>query len=212
MRSRNTTTISGLKNNVYESSAQTLDVSYDLKGHTYNVSLNEFGIDLCFKELKNIRNASEKNVTSLSSYHRYFSIEQTNKISKKLKIQNFTPLDEPTSERDFEDIATSVEKVHNFISYVDSDSLIQEIIGDKLYQELKGLIQKILDKLKSESEKRIIDLRSISLFNQIINVFVEEIAKKTGQPKKPITTGFSEYCSNRIKNRKRLKKSLTKHF
>lgn len=198
----------GFKNKVYKSSEQDLDVSYDLKGHTFDAGLNDFGIDECFQELKNIRNSSEKNVTSLSSYHRYFSIEQTNKISKKLKIQDFTPLDEPTSTRDFEEIANSLENVREFIEYIDSDDLLKEIIGDELYLELQNVIQKILVKLKVESEKRIIDLRSISLFNQIINVFVEEIAKKTGRPQKPINTGFIKYANNRIKIEKDLKKIL----
>jgi predicted ATPase len=198
----------GFKNKVYESSAKTLDVSYDLKGHTFDKNVFEFDIEECTQELKDIRNSSEKNITSLSSYLRYFSIDQTNKISKKLKVQDFMTLDEPTSARDFKEIAKSLEQVQNFFDYVDSDELIQEIIGSELYLELKSVIEKILIKLKVESEKRIIDLRTISLFNQIINVFVEEIAKKTGQPQKPISTGFSRYASNRIKIEKDLKKVL----
>lgn len=198
----------GIKTKVYQSTAQTLEVSYDLKGSTFDTNLSEFGIDDCYQELKNIRNSSEKNVTSLSSYRRYFSIEQTNKISKKLKIQNFTPLDEPTSTRDFKEISQSLKYVKEFIDNVNSDDLILDIIGDELFTELKKIIQKILTKLRAESEKRIIDLRSITLFNQIINVFVEEIAKKTGQPQKPVSTGFSQYASNRIKIEKDLKKIL----
>ncbi|MFT6127954.1 MAG: putative ATPase [Flavobacteriaceae bacterium] len=198
----------GIKNKVYQSSAQTLENSYDLRGNSFDINLSEFGLEDCFQEIKDIRNSSEENVTSLSSYSRYFSIEQTNKIANKLKIQNFTPLDEPTSERDFENISSSLEYVSEFIDEIKSDNLILEIIGDELYQELNKVIQKILLKLKTESEKRILDLRSISLFNQIINVFVEEIAKKTGLPQKPISTGFSLYASNRIRLEKDLKKVL----
>ncbi len=196
----------GIKNKVYQSSAQTLEVSYDLKGNLFDANLSEFGIDDCFQEIKNIRNSSEKNVTSLSSYYRYFAIEQTNKVAKKLKIQDFTPLDEPSSIRDFKDISSSLEYFNKFIDNIDSDDLILGIIGDGLYKELKEVIKKILIKLKTESEKRILDLRSITLFNQIINVFVEEIAKKTGLPQKPVSTGFSQYASNRIRIEKDLKK------
>ncbi len=202
----------GIKTKVYQSTAQTLEASYDLKGSLFDANLSEFGIDDCYQELKNIRNSTEKNVTSLSSYRRYFSIEQTNKISKKLKIQNFTPLDEPTSARDFKEISLILKYVKEFIENVNSDDLILDIIGDELYEELKEVIQKILTKLKTESEKRIINLRSITLFNQIINVFVEEIAKKTGQPQKPVSTGFSQYASNRIKIEKDLKKILKNLF
>jgi len=108
----------GFKNKVYESSAKTLEVTYDLKGHTFDKNVLEFDIAECTQELKDIRNSSEKNITSLSSYLRYFSIDQTNKISKKLKVQDFTPLDEPTSARDFNEIATSLEQVQNFIKYI----------------------------------------------------------------------------------------------
>lgn len=199
----------GFKNKVYESSTKTLEETYDLKGHSYDTSVDKIGIDECTEELKAIRDSSEKNITSLSSYLRYFSTEETNKISKNLKIKNYTQLDESSSERDFEEIISSLENIQNYIDYIDSDSLLQEIIGSKLSLELKSIIEKILTKLKSEFEKRILDLRSISLFNQIIQVFVEEIAKKTGQPKKPITTGFSEYASNRIKIEKDLTKILS---
>lgn len=198
----------GIKNKVYQSSAQTLEVSYDLKGNLFDANLSEFGIDDCFQEINNIRNSSEKNVTSLSSYYRYFAIEQTNKVARKLKIQDFTPLDEPSSIRDFKDISSSLEYFNKFIYNIDSDDLILGIIGDGLYKELKEVIQKILIKLKTESEKRIFDLHSITLFNQIINVFVEEIAKKTGLPQKPVSTGFSQYASNRIRIEKDLKKVL----
>ena len=199
----------GFKNKVYESSTKTLEETYDLKGHSYDTSVDKIGIDECTEELKAIRDSSEKNITSLSSYLRYFSTEETNKISKNLKIKNYTQLDESSSERDFEEIISSLENIQNYIDYIDSDSLLQEIIGSKLSLELKSIIEKILTKLKSEFEKRILDLRSISLFNQIIQVVIEEIAKKTGQPKKPITTGFSEYASNRIKIEKDLTKILS---
>lgn len=199
----------GIKNKVYQSSTQTLENSYDLKGNSFDTNLSEYDIDDCFQELKNIRNSSEKNVTSLSSYSKFFAIEQTNKIAKKLKIQNFSPLDEPTSERDFENITSSLEYVNEFIDNIESDDLFLDIIGDELYQELNLVIQKILLKLKVESEKRIFDFRSISLFNQIVNVFVEEISKKTGLPQKPLSTGFNVYASNRIKIEKDLKKVLS---
>lgn len=71
-----------------------------------------------------------------------------------MKIQNFSPLDEPTSERDFENITSSLEYVNEFIDNIESDDLFLDIIGDELYQELNLVIQKILLKLKVESEKK----------------------------------------------------------
>lgn len=198
----------GFKNKVYESNSNTLDATYDLKGHGFNIQAEEFDMDECSQELKNIKNSSENNITSLSSYQRYYSIEERNKISKKLKIKNFTQLDESSSEREFEDIAASLELFQTFIDNVESDETLIEIIGSELYIELNSVLERILIKLKKESEKRIIDLRSISLFNQIVNVFIEQVAKKTGQPQKPISTGFGHYASNRVKIERDLNKVL----
>ena len=198
----------GISNEVYESNTQNLKEVFDLKGHFYNTSVDQFGIDECTLEIESLRNSSEKNITSISTYVRYFSDEQTNRISRKLKINDFTPLDESSTERDFNEIVSSISKVKNFIEHIDSDSLIKDTIGQELLVELSSVLDRILKKLQSESEKRIIDYRSITLFNQIIQIFVEEISKKTGQPQKPISTGFAEYASNRIKIERDLKKIL----
>jgi predicted ATPase len=53
--------------------------------------------------------------------------------------------------------------------------------------------------LQAETEIRFLDSRSIILLNHLVETFVAEISKKTGQPKKPTKTGFAEYASNRIK-------------
>ncbi|WP_026934281.1 hypothetical protein [Christiangramia echinicola] len=198
----------GFKNKVYESNSNKLDATYDIKGHHYNTDVGEYDIDECSQELKNIKNSSENNITSLSSYKRYFSVDERNKISKKLKIKNSTPLDEAASERNFENIAESFDLIKDFKENLESDETLKEVIGQELFSELEQILEKIHLKLKKESEKRIIDLRSITLFNQIVNVFIEQIAKKTGQPQKPISTGFSSYGSNRIKIEKDLKKVL----
>jgi predicted ATPase len=46
------------------------------------------------------------------------------------------------------------------------------------------------------------------MFNSLIKVFISEISKKTGQPEKPVKTGFQEYASNRIKIERTIKKIL----
>lgn len=198
----------GISNTVYESNTLNLKEVFDLKGHYFDTSVEDFDIDDCTEEIETIRNSNEKNITSISSYVRYFSDQQTNRISRKLKIKDFTPLDESSSERNFNDIVSSLTKVSDFITQIGSDQLLQDTIGQELLEELTSVLDKILDKLKTESDKRIIDFRSITLFNQIIQVFVKEISKKTGQPQKPINTGFAEYASNRIKIERDLRKVL----
>ncbi len=198
----------GFKNEVYISSNKKLSESYDIKGHSYDANILDFNIDDCTQEIKALRNSSEKNISSLSSYLRYFKQDKTNKISQSLKLKDFNEKDQSSAERAFDEVASSFEEIQEFINYIDSDDLLQEIVGKQLFSELKSVMERVLEKIKGESDKRLINFRSISLFNNIIQVFVAEIAKKTGQQQKPIKTGFGEYASNRIKLEKDLKKIL----
>ncbi|MCG8323479.1 MAG: hypothetical protein MI921_28545 [Cytophagales bacterium] len=200
---------SGFKTKVYESSSMKLEDIYDLRGNTYNTSVDKYGIEECNEELELIRNATEKSVTSLSAYRRYFSTEETNRISKNLKIKNFTPLDESSSQREFQEIITTLEEIKKFQIYIRTDDLLRETIGEELFQKLSSLIDKILLKIKSESESRLMNFKSILLFNGLIRVFVAEISKKTGQPEKPIRTGFHEYASNRIDIERNINKIIS---
>lgn len=198
----------GFKTNVYESSNVKLEDSYDIKGHSFNTTLCIFGIDECCQELSIIRNATEKNITRLSSYLRYFEEEETNKISKSIKVRNFSPLDETMSLRSFDDIIESLLSITRFKKNVTSDVVLKKVIGDDLYNEFYSVVDKILTKLKSESESRFIDYKSILLFNNLISKFSYEISRKTGQPEKPLTTGFKEYARNRINIERNLHKIL----
>lgn len=196
----------GFENKVYESNAQKLEDVYDLKGREYDSESTTFGIDNCYDELRQLRSVTEKNVTSLSSYLRYFSVDETNRISRDLKLKNFTQEDFSSPERDFDEIRRLYDRIEQFLDFIDSEQILIDIIGEELISELNDILKRISSKLKSESLEKFTDLKSISLFNQIITVFVEEIARKTGQPQKPITTGFKEYASNRIKIEKDLNK------
>ena len=196
----------GFENNVYESNSQKLEEVYDLKGRDHDSESTTFDIDNCYIELKRLRSVTEMNVTSLSSYLRYFSVDETNRISRNLKLKNYTQEDSTSPERDFEEIRKLYNRFEQFLNFIDSDQALTEIIGDELITELNAILKKISSKLKSESLGKFTDLKSIFLFNQIIIVFVEEIARKTGQPQKPVATGFKEYASNRIKIEKDLGK------
>ena len=198
----------GFKTDVYESNSQRLDEVYDLKGNSYNIDVKNFEIDDCSAELTTLKNSTEKGITSLSNYYRYYSAEATNKISQSIKINHFTPLDENSPKRNFDDISNSLKKFSEFKNYFNADIKLAEVIGSELLQELNSIIAKILNKVNVESEKRLVDFRSISLFNTLIKVFVTEISKKTGQPAKPIKTGFYEYASNRISIERITKKIL----
>jgi hypothetical protein len=91
---------------------------------------------------------------------------------------------------------------------IKSDEVLKNVIGNQLLDDLNELIDKISNKLFTETDIRFSELKSIELFNHLIKVFTLEVAKKTGQPEKPLTTGFQSYASNRIKIELTLKKIL----
>jgi ABC-type lipoprotein export system ATPase subunit len=198
----------GFKTEVYESSSKKIDDVFDLKGSQLKVDIEQLGIDNCSTELNYLRNATEKEVTSLSKYMLYYSTDATNKISKNIKVDKFTPLDEKSSKRSFEHIKKNIEVFKEFKNYYSKDEKLKVIIGDELLDELDDVVNRILDKMNEESGMRFTDYKSISFFNKLIKLFVKEISKKTGQPEKPTKTGFSEYASNRIGIEKNVKKIL----
>ena len=198
----------GFKNEVYESNSKRLEDVYDIKGSYYDEDVESFGFDNCTEEIKRLRGASEKNVTSLSTYSRYFSAEETNRKSKNLKIKNLAEQDESYSKRAFDNITSTYSKFDAFSTYISSEEQLLEIVGEDLLNELMKILKRIIDKLKSESKSKFIDFRSVSFYNQIIQTFVHEISKKTGQPQKPTTTGFREYASNRIKIERDIRKII----
>jgi predicted ATPase len=198
----------GFNTEVYESSSKKIDDVFDLKGSQLKVDIEELGIDNCSTELTSLRNATEKEVTSLSKYLLYYSADATNKISKNIKVDKFTPLDEKSSKRSFEDIKKNLEVFQEFKDYYAQDAKLRVIIGEDLLNELDDIVKRILDKINEESGIRFTEYKSISFFNNLIKLFVKEISKKTGQPEKPTKTGFSEYASNRISIEKIVKKIL----
>lgn len=198
----------GFKTEVYESNSKRLDEIFDLKGNQYNIDIESLDIDDCSNEIASLKNATEKNVTSLSAYLRYYDTEATNKISKNIRVDKFTQLDENSSKRSFDEVKNNVKKFREFKEYFSTDEKLKGIIGDDLLNELDNVVTRILEKINSESEQRFKDYKSISFFNSLVKLFVTEISKKTGQPEKPIKTGFYEYASNRIAIEKDVKKIL----
>lgn len=198
----------GFKTEVYESSAKSLNEVYDLKGANFTISCEDIGLENCYIELKNIRQATDKEITSITSYQRYFSSEITNRISKNIKIDKFISEDESSYKREFDEVRDNFDEFYRFREYYQSDIKLKEIIGDELIKQLDEVIVLTLEKLKIVEHTRFNDFKSISLFNQLIKVLVEEISKKTGRPEKPIKTGFYEYAKNRITIEKSVNKLI----
>lgn len=198
----------GFKTEVYESNSNKIDEVFDLKGTQLTADIEQFGIDDCSIELAFLRNAAEKEITSISKYREYYSADAKNRISKNIKIDKFITLDENSPKRSFEDVKNNLKKFQEFKDYYKADSKLEGVIGSELLVELDNVLDRILERINSESRKRFTEYKSISFFNKLVKLFVSEISKKTGQPEKPTKTGFAEYASNRISIEKVIKKIL----
>lgn len=196
----------GFKTELYESNSRKLDDVFDLKGNQFCIDIKDLGIDDCSAELTSIRNATEKGVTSLSVYYRYFSAEAKNQKAKSIKINQYTLLDENSPKRNFDDVKGDMKKITDFRDYITVNAKLRGIVGNELLSEFNDVINRILEKINIESETRFIDYKTINFFNKLVQVFVDEISKKTGQAVKPTKTGFYEYASNRIAIEKAVKK------
>ena len=198
----------GFKTEVYESNSKIIGNVFDLKGTQLTIEIEQLGIDDCSSELTSLRNSTEKEITSLSKYKDYYSVDATNQISKNIKIDKFTTLDENSPKRSFEDVKNNLKNFQEFKDYYTVDAKLKEIIGDDLLDELDNIIDRILEKINSKSGEQFIEYKSIRFFNKLVKLFVSEISKKTGQPEKPTKTGFAEYASNRIGIEKDVNKIL----
>ena len=199
----------GYKTSVYESNSIHLNDLYSVKGIELGLKLEDFGIDSCSNEIQTIRESIEKEITSISKYCSYFSKVATNKISQKIVIKDFAQLDDSQITRQFKEVKNILVKFREFNLSASEVNILEEIVGDELFEGLIDILNKIITKLELESEKRLFASKSVFMFNSLINTFVSEISKKTGQPEKPVKTGFQQYASNRIKIERTVTKVLS---
>ena len=188
----------GHKTNVYMSNNKHLDEAFDLKGTNFNIDVSEFGVDECTDEIEFIKNVTEVGITSLGKYKQHFSEEETNRIAQKLKIKTINFIDEENPKRRVSEIEKVIKNFKKFALYT-SDLDVKQLVSQDLIDELDILLEKILSQLKNKIDDKLVDAQSIRLLNQIVNIFNTEIAKKTGIPQKPTTTGFADYARNRIR-------------
>lgn len=87
---------------------------------------------------------------------RYYSAEATNKITKSIKVNQFTLLDENFPKRSFEEVKSDFKKFTDFKSYFNADIKLKEIVGDELLTELDNVVIRILEKINLESDKCVV--------------------------------------------------------
>jgi len=189
----------GYRTKVYASNEQHISTVYDLSGTNLSVDAQTIGVSECVDEISLVRSATETDITSISAYTRYYATEETNRIARSIRVSKLSLTDSATPERAFEGVRAVLVKAREFHEYAANDRALLEIIGPELSAELINSIGKVIDKVKAEAEVRVLDFKSVLLFNHLIDTLSTEIARKTGQPSKPGKTGFHDYASNRIR-------------
>lgn len=189
----------GLKTSIHSSNNESIFTNYDINCNHFDIDIEDIGLEPCSEEFSFFKEAKEKNVTSISSYEKYFSSEITNKIVKKLIIKDYPIEDYEMENRKFTNANKVKEKFNTFIELIKSNETIKEIVSRDKISKLLIILKDILDEINDERLSRFSTSRSTLLFNSIISTFTLEISKKTGSPSKPLTTGFLEYARNRIK-------------
>lgn len=188
----------GYKTKVYKSNNTHLNAVYNINGSSFDCDVQDFEIDNCDEEINLIRTITEVEVTSLSKYRQHYSEKETNRISQTLKIKNINKLDESSPKRKLTEISNALNKFKEFNHYIENNQCLKDNLDTELTTSLSLILSKVIDKLTSETEDKLISSKSAVLLNQIVDVFLEQIAKKTGKPIKPTETGFAKYAQTRL--------------
>jgi hypothetical protein len=188
----------GMDTTVYESSKENLNEFYDIKGKSLSVSLDELNVESCASEIEFLRNVSDENVTLISNYSKYFSTEIVNKRARAIKINGFDTTDTISADNKFDDVALVRNRFDEFKQFLEENQTLKSIISDAMLDQLTLFIDMIYISIKDEQTVRFTKVKTLMMFNSLVNVFKVEISRKTGTPSKPDTPGFLKYARKRI--------------
>ncbi len=189
----------GIDANVYESASDKLDAIFDIKGRDLSLNLAPYHINYCKDEIEFLRSAVEVNVTSLSKYVGHFQSKRISTNAKRIKIKDIEPEEELNSRREFSEFNDAIEKTGSFLSFLKINKPIRKVLNENEFKEADRIISDLLDRLNNTKWHNFTAWTEIRLLNSAVAKFRSEIERKSGVPAKPITTGFREYASNRLK-------------
>lgn len=188
----------GLDANVFVSASDRLDDIYDLKGASISLNLNPLGVNYCTDEIKSLRSAAEKPVTSISKYVHHFQVQTANKNSRRIRIKDLE-LERPGDRRDdFQKSNATYQKISEFMTFLGSNEVVKAESSNEDFLQISVLIERLLQKVDARRRVAFSGWKEIELLNSAISLFRTEVERKTGSPAKPTTTGFLAYSRNRI--------------
>jgi len=191
-------TSQGLDASVFQSSDVQFDSVFDTRGATISIDLNDYDINYCTTQIESLRKAQERSPTPLSAYVGHFSAEHTNRNAKRILLKDLDPQEEGGEKRPFKEAIESKDQVQFFLEFIEDRESVAKELTEEENSELNRILNKLLLGLEGQSWNHFAGWRSITMMNSAIKVFREEIERKTGSPKKPLTTGFKDYAVNRV--------------
>lgn len=188
----------GITAKSFKSTEYKLNDAYDIKAKKVELALADYDISYCVKEVDSLRKSKEVDVTSISKYKQFFSRDSGKKKAGKIKITGFDKENTTVKNREFKEVQGVFDQFLNFKNYVvDSDS-VDKHVDDKKKANLLEILDDVLIDLEDSRSNKFIASKTARLFNQIIEEFKSEIARKTGLLARPGDTGFYDYSLNRI--------------
>jgi predicted ATPase len=188
----------GVSADVFESGSDRLDLLYDLKGNEFSIDFKDYGVDYCTNEIADVKSSVERDIANLSSYYQFYSTESRNKNAQKIKIKDFPIANIQIMERKYLSINKTQKKMQEFLEFIKSEKPLRENINEGKLNALKDSLASVINDLEVVREQAFVDFKINQLYNNLIAKVKSEIARKTGTPEKPSTTGFLRYALNRI--------------
>lgn len=189
----------GIDAEVYVSTSDRLDQTFDIRGKDASTNLRTYGINYCKDEVQSLREAKEVGVTGLSKYVNFFRTKSTSRNAKKIKIKDLEPEGEGASKREFNEFHEAVEKTSEFLQFVEGDAAIKRELSEDEFKELTDILGKLQGRLGIREWNSYAGWKEIWFLNNAIEKFRSEVERKTGSPAKPSATGFRDYAMNRVR-------------
>lgn len=189
----------GIDAKVFTSASDRLEELFDLKGKNLQLELSKHGISECRAEIRAVCSASEKDVTALSGYVKHFASQVTNRNAKRLRLKDVDVEEVGGLRREFEDAVDAADQTRAFIGLVAENTAIRGELQPAELGGLEAVLNTLVGRLEARSWDRFASWKTVEMMNSAVKLFRREVARKTGSPAKPTTTGFSAFAANRCR-------------
>lgn len=184
---------------VYEPASDRLDEIFDRKGRDLTIDLNDYGINYCTSEIKDLRAASEVSITNLSKFEAYFAAKSTNRNARKILLKDIELEEESGAKREFIDVNKAKGTTAEFLEFLSENPSVKKELSEEEHKQVTRILSEMFERLSKREWVSFSGWKEICFLNSAIEAFRREVERKTGSPAKPATTGFRDYARNRIK-------------